>query len=135
MGAIRLALVPVIEQMEARPRTVVAAHAGGRGEPGAGARLVANSAAAERAMIDAVAARIGVGPDHTYPPLVVAVTGAAFRTAMIRWAAGGARRPLAGLVDEAFAVLAAGLADPARRHPRTSRADTRRGPTHHEGRT
>ena len=39
-------------------------------------------------MAAVVAARLGVGPDHGHPPLVVAVAGAAFRTAMMRWAAG-----------------------------------------------
>ncbi|WP_446220497.1 hypothetical protein [Micromonospora sp. IBHARD004] len=40
-------------------------------------------------------------------------TGAAFRTAMIRWAtAGDGAAPLADQVDEAFAMLAGGLATP-----------------------
>ncbi|MCG5457821.1 TetR family transcriptional regulator [Micromonospora sp. PSH03] len=75
-------------------------------------RLVAGNSATEQAMVAVVATRLGVGPDHGHPPLVVAVAGAAFRTALLRWAAGDDARPLHDFVDEAFAAIAAGLPDP-----------------------
>ncbi|SCL71524.1 transcriptional regulator, TetR family [Micromonospora citrea] len=75
-------------------------------------RLVAGNAEAERAVTEVVAARIGVGPDHGYPALVTAVTGAALRVAMTRWATRSDGPELADLVDEAFAALAAGLPQP-----------------------
>ncbi|MEV7327659.1 TetR family transcriptional regulator [Micromonospora sp. NPDC093244] len=75
-------------------------------------RLVSSNIATERAMVSVVATRLGVGPDHGLPPLITAVTSAAFHTAMLRWAAGDDTRPLRDFVDEAFAALAAGLPDP-----------------------
>ncbi|WP_245641988.1 acyl-CoA-like ligand-binding transcription factor [Nonomuraea candida] len=76
-------------------------------------RLVASGTETERAVTEAVARRAGVEPGTTgYPELVTAAGLAAFRVAMMRWSAAGARRPLAGLVDEAFAQLAAGLPNP-----------------------
>ncbi|MCL7460892.1 TetR family transcriptional regulator [Micromonospora echinofusca] len=77
-------------------------------------RLVAGNAETERAIVEVVAARVGVDPDHGYPALVTAVTGAVLRTAMTRWAAHPAQPDLADLVDEAFAALAAGLPQPDR---------------------
>ncbi|MFV2114066.1 TetR family transcriptional regulator [Micromonospora sp. LOL_025] len=77
-------------------------------------RLVAGNAETERAIVEVVAARVGVGADHGYPALVTAVTGAALRHAMTRWAAHPDRPDLADLVDEAFAALAAGLPQPDR---------------------
>ena len=77
-------------------------------------RLVAASHDADRVMAVAIADRLGVDPDADgYPALVVAVGGAVFRTAMTRWAQCDGARPLAGLVDEAFAAVAAGLPDPS----------------------
>lgn len=112
IGAVRLALLPAIAQIEAdrelwkvRMRVIDA-------NPTLLPRLFANIAEGERALIDAVAARTGVGADHTYPQLIVAVAGAAVRTAMTRWAASGAERSLGGLLDEAFMYLASGLPDP-----------------------
>ncbi|MEV6814427.1 TetR family transcriptional regulator [Micromonospora sp. NPDC051296] len=76
------------------------------------ARLVSGNAATEQALVEAVAARTGLPPDDAYPTLVVAVAGAALRTAMLRWACSGGARSLAALLDEAFAAVAAGLPDP-----------------------
>jgi len=124
LGAIRLAITPVIEQMQAdrelwRLRMRVVAE-----NPSLLTWLVVGNAAAEQAMARAVAVRLGLPPDHAYPPLVVAATSAAFRTAMVRWAAAGTRRSLADLVDEGFTLLATGLADPTNPQPprRASRA-------------
>ncbi|PZG23041.1 TetR family transcriptional regulator [Micromonospora craterilacus] len=76
------------------------------------ARLVSGNAATEQALVEAVAARTGLPPDDAYPTLVVAVAGAALRTAMVRWAASDGGRSLGALLDEAFAAVAAGLPDP-----------------------
>ena len=75
-------------------------------------QLLASNAETEQAMTEAIAARTGVAPDHGYPALVTAVSGAALRTAMIRWTQHAGAVPLADLVDEAFAAIAAGLPDP-----------------------
>ncbi|MFG3708972.1 TetR family transcriptional regulator [Micromonospora sp. NPDC047670] len=75
-------------------------------------RLVAGNAEAERAIVEVVAARVGVDPGHGYPALVAAVAGAAWRTAMTRWATQPDGPELADLTDEAFAALAAGLPQP-----------------------
>ena len=129
LEAVLRAVAPVVEQMQQNRDQWLLRMRVVRENPALMMRLVAGGAAAERAMTEAVAARIGVGPDHPYPPLVVAVTSAAYRAAMMRWASGRARRPLADLVDEAFAALAGGLVDPdptppphePRRHPRAVR--------------
>ncbi|GIH93314.1 TetR family transcriptional regulator [Planobispora siamensis] len=76
-------------------------------------RLIAGNAEAERCLTAAVAERVGVDPAvDGYPALVTAVASAAFRVAMIRWSAADGVPPLAGLLDEAFDRLAAGLPDP-----------------------
>ncbi|WP_344482730.1 TetR family transcriptional regulator [Nonomuraea monospora] len=76
-------------------------------------RLVASGSETERAVTDAVAHRAGVAPNTSgYPELVTAAAMAAFRVAMLRWSAAGGRPSLAGLVDEAFDQLAAGLPNP-----------------------
>ncbi|MBB5872751.1 AcrR family transcriptional regulator [Allocatelliglobosispora scoriae] len=112
IGALRLALAPVIAQVQADQELwflrmrVLAEH------PALLPRLHANGAAAERDLTAAVAARTGVGPDHVFPPLIVGAVGVAVRTSMARWAACGGARPLAELLDEAFVALAGGLMDP-----------------------
>ncbi|WP_432905807.1 TetR family transcriptional regulator [Micromonospora matsumotoense] len=112
LWAIRLALAGVIDEVEGDAALwllrmqVVMQH------PVLLARLVSGNAATEQAMVEALAARTGHSCDDGYPALVVAVTGAALRTAMVRWATGGGSRPLAELLDEAFAAVAAGLPDP-----------------------
>ena len=77
-------------------------------------RLVAAGVETERTMTELVADRVGVPPDHHFPALLAAVAGAAFRSVMLRWAAGDGARSLSDLVDDAFETLAAGLPDP---HP------------------
>jgi AcrR family transcriptional regulator len=112
LQAIRLALAEVIDEMQAHAtlwflRMEVVAQ-----NPVLLPQLLASSAESERAMTEAIAARVGVAPDHGYPLLVTAVSGAALRTAMMRWTTGAGALQLADLVDEAFAVIAAGLPDP-----------------------
>lgn len=81
------------------------------------ARVFAAGAETERHMVAAVAARCGLSPDDTYPQLLVAVAGAAFRVALTRWTApaGGDPAQLADLVTEVVDLVAAGLADPPHR--------------------
>ncbi|WP_329107800.1 TetR family transcriptional regulator [Micromonospora sp. NBC_01699] len=112
LEAVRRALTSLLDEMQAdaalwflRMRVVAQ-------NPVLLPRLVASGAETERAITEALAARTGVEPDHGYPALVTAVTGAAFRVAMVRWAGSAGSLPLADLVDEAFAGVAAGLPDP-----------------------
>ncbi|MEU6077226.1 TetR family transcriptional regulator [Micromonospora sp. NPDC047074] len=114
LTALRAALDEVIEEIHAERELwclrmdVVARN------PALLPRLLAGNAETERAIVEVVAARVGVDPDHGYPALVTAVSGAALRTAMARWAAHSDGPDLADLVDEAFAALAAGLPQPDR---------------------
>ncbi len=77
------------------------------------AALAGASAELDRALVEALARRTGASPTDLYPALVVGVTTAAARTAL--WFAGSTRfsRPFDQVVEEAFDVLAAGLAEPA----------------------
>ena len=74
--------------------------------------LVARGACAEQETADAVAARTGLPADGMFAQLTAAVTGAAFRTAMMRWAVADDGRPLHDFVREAYDLLAAGLTEP-----------------------
>lgn len=119
--AIRRALAPTIEDIEdhrelwrLRMRVVKA-------NPSLLPALFARGAEVEAEFVAAIAARTGHPPDSTFTQLTATLTGTAFRTAMIRWASGGQTGPFAELVDEAFAFLSSGLAEP--RPP----ADRRRG--------
>ncbi|MCO1594624.1 TetR family transcriptional regulator [Micromonospora sp. RHAY321] len=112
LRAVRLALDEAIDTMQAdrelwRLRLAVISQ-----NPALLPRLMAGNIATEQAMVTTIAARLGVAPDHGHPALVTAVAGAAFRTAMLRWAADDDTRPLRDFVDEAFAAVAAGLPDP-----------------------
>ncbi|MDO3700090.1 TetR family transcriptional regulator [Micromonospora sp. C28SCA-DRY-2] len=112
LEAIRLALTETVETMQAdrelwRLRLAVIER-----NPALLTRLIAGNAEAERAIVETIADRLGVPPDHGHPALVAAVAGAAFRTALLRWAAEADTRPLGDLVHEAFAAVAAGLPDP-----------------------
>ncbi|GAA2888915.1 TetR family transcriptional regulator [Actinoplanes cyaneus] len=82
-------------------------------------RLAATAATAEQEMTAAIAERLGLTPGHPYPPVLAAVTGAALRVALMRWAAdaqnGATDVPemrLSDHVHEAFGMVAGGLADP-----------------------
>jgi AcrR family transcriptional regulator len=111
--ALRRAIRPDLEQMQddqelwfLRMRVLSA-------NPSLLPRLLARSAAAEQDLTAAIAARTGLQPDDGYPMLVTAVLGAACRTATMRWSTCHRTHRLADLMDEALAVLATGLADPA----------------------
>ncbi|WP_346533717.1 TetR family transcriptional regulator [Micromonospora sp. DPT] len=113
LRTVRLALDEAIDTMESerelwRLRLAVITQ-----NPALLPRLMAGNIETERAMIQAIAARLGVDPDQGHPALVTAVAGAAFRTAMLRWAADTDGRTLRDFVDESFAAVAAGLPDPS----------------------
>ncbi|WP_436526774.1 TetR family transcriptional regulator [Actinoplanes sp. HUAS TT8] len=85
-------------------------------------RLAAIAATAEQEMTAAIAGRLGLDPGHAYPPVLAAVTGAALRVALMRWAADAQNGlsdvreiSLSDHVHEAFGMVAAGLTDPP--HP------------------
>ncbi|MFD4763045.1 TetR/AcrR family transcriptional regulator [Streptomyces sp. NPDC058439] len=117
IGALRFAFIPSIERLQAeqdlwflRMRVICR-------NPSMMPRLLACGAVAEEAMTRAVAIRTGAGPDSGFPMLVTAVVGAAFRTALIRWALYAGARPLGEFVDEALNSVAGGLAEPAHLAP------------------
>ncbi|MCO8270424.1 TetR/AcrR family transcriptional regulator [Actinoplanes sp. TRM 88003] len=69
--------------------------------------LISRSAQHEQDLADAIAARSG-----TDAALAAAVTGAAVRVSLMRWAASDGRARLTELVRDAFDLLAHGLSDP-----------------------
>jgi AcrR family transcriptional regulator len=72
---------------------------------------VAGYAALENALVDAIAHRTGIDPEHSlYPRLVVSTALAAFRVALDR--AGPGKASLIAAIDEAFDDLAGGLRPP-----------------------
>jgi transcriptional regulator MftR-like protein len=74
-------------------------------------RLVTHFGEADRALAAAVAARTGTDADSdTLPTLLALTSGAVLRTAMHRWLTSGFTDSLPRLVDEAWDVLARGLA-------------------------
>ena len=74
--------------------------------PGLLARQLGEYASFEQALAAAVAERLGAGrADALYCRVVAAVAVAAARSAVSTWMAGKGRRPLAGMVDAAFAQL------------------------------
>lgn len=83
--------------------------------------LVARGTQAEEDWITAIAARTELPRDHVFPQLAATLTGAAFRTAMIRWAGADGFLQLSDFVREAFGILAAGLAEPAPTHQEAPR--------------
>ena len=67
----------------------------------------------ERAMIEAVAARTGLDPDHDlYPAVVTAVAAGALRASLTVWRANGERDDLTEIFDAAFTHVAHGLVEP-----------------------
>jgi hypothetical protein len=74
--------------------------------PGLLARQLGEYASFEQALAAAVAERLGAGrADALYCRVVAAVAVAAARSAVSSWMADKGRRPLAGMVDAAFAQL------------------------------
>jgi AcrR family transcriptional regulator len=111
LAAIQRSLLMTIAAMEAdRDRWFLRMRVVGR-SPSLLPRLVAQGAAAEQRTAAIIAAHLGV-PVEGFPTLIAAVTGAAFRVAMTRWAASAGELALGGLLDQAFQALGAGLPDP-----------------------
>jgi AcrR family transcriptional regulator len=73
--------------------------------PGLLARQLGMYASFERALAAAVAERLGGLQDGLYPRVVAAVAVAAARSAVSTWMADQGRRPLAEILDAAFAQL------------------------------
>ncbi|MGX6606243.1 TetR/AcrR family transcriptional regulator [Micromonosporaceae bacterium Da 78-11] len=113
LDAIRQVLSPAVEQIQAERDLWLLRMRVISNNPSLLPTLFARGMTAEREFIVAVADRTGFAADDAFPPLIAAVTSAAFRTAMVRWAAADDTRQFAGFVDEAFGLLAAGLAQPA----------------------
>ncbi|MDR6593099.1 TetR/AcrR family transcriptional regulator [Saccharothrix longispora] len=76
------------------------------------AKVLAGGEAFEREVVAAVAERTGLPENGTYPLLLGAATGAAFRVAVARWSCFDEPTPLHEVFAEAMDLLAAGLADP-----------------------
>lgn len=84
-----------------------------KSEPSLLSRLAAHFEEMEESLTDAVAARLGSDADRDlYPALLVKVTLAASRAAMMHWCDQGGSEPMADALDAAFDRLAGGLADP-----------------------
>lgn len=72
-------------------------------------RLFARLTTFQQTLAGAVAARTGADPADAYPQLMAAVAFAAIQTAMRRWTAAHADRPITQYVDEVFGLLKAEL--------------------------
>ncbi|MEV6970790.1 TetR family transcriptional regulator [Hamadaea sp. NPDC051192] len=111
LAAVHASLAAIIGEMETdRDRWLLRLTAIER-SPSMLPRLIATSVKTGQQAAEVIGRHLGV-PADGYPALVIGVAGAALRSAMQRWAAGDGSRPLAAYVDEAFAALANGLADP-----------------------
>lgn len=81
-----------------------------RREPQLMAAVAASFDEVERALVLAVAERLGQDPDaDLFPGLIVSAACGACRIAYLRWSDRKGRPPLMQLVDEAFQYLARGL--------------------------
>jgi AcrR family transcriptional regulator len=110
--ALLLALTPAITEIQANRKLWLVRMRVIEHNPGLVPALLARSAVAEKNFVAAIAERTGTAPDAAYPQVVAAACGAAFRIAMMRWAADDGAEPFSDFVHEAFGVLATGLADP-----------------------
>lgn len=119
LAALRLSLNFAIAQIEEERERVLLRMRVIEANPDLLSGLIAGGAESERDLAQVITDRLGLAPGHAFPPLIVAVTGAAFRTATVRWYHADARRPLGELVDEAFTAVAAGLPDPPTREDPT----------------
>jgi AcrR family transcriptional regulator len=112
IGAMMLALAPAIDQIQTDRATWVLRIKVIMDNPALLPVLFARGARTEVEFVAAIAARAAVGADHLYPAVVASVTGAAYRTAMMRWAVSDGSLPLSDHVHEAFGMVATGLTDP-----------------------
>jgi AcrR family transcriptional regulator len=111
ISALLLALEPAIDQIQSDRQLWLTRLRVIEANPGLLPALLARGADAEQEFIAAVAERTDAPADSAYPQVTAAAVGAVFRTAMRRWAADG-ERLLSGFVQEAFDLLASGLAGP-----------------------
>jgi AcrR family transcriptional regulator len=123
LGAILLVLAPAAERMEAERDLWILRMRVIANNPALLPALFARGGDKEQMVIAAIAERTGLGPESDFPHLVASVTGAAFRTAMIRWATGDGARSLSDHVHQAFGMLAHGLAEPTPAKAELARAN------------
>jgi AcrR family transcriptional regulator len=112
IGALLLAISPAVAEIQAHQDLWFTRMRVIENNPTLLTALHARGTIAEREFIAAIAERAGTPADSGYPQVAAAVMGAAFRAALLRWAACDATRPLTELVHEAFGIVAAGLAQP-----------------------
>jgi AcrR family transcriptional regulator len=114
IGAMLFVLTPAIEQMQADRELWLTRLRVIANNPTLLPALFARNAAVESELVEAIGRRTGLDPAVSgYPLLAAATCGAAFRTAMMRWAVARDGRPLIDFAQEAFGLLAAGLHEPA----------------------
>lgn len=111
--ATRRALAPTIEQIQSDQELWALRMRVIKHNPSLLPALFARGAEVEAAFVAAIAERTGQSPDSAFTQLTAALTGAAFRTAMIRWATVEQTSRFADLVEQAFAFLGSGLSDPS----------------------
>ncbi len=113
LSALVIAMAPDLEAVEGERDLWLMRFRVMDANPALLAALIKQSASAEQELVNVIAGRLGVPASSAYPQLVAAVSGAALRTSVMRWAASGGALRLPALVVEAFDLLAAGLTDPA----------------------
>lgn len=102
-----------IEVIEENPEEWLARMAIITANPSLISRVVAAQMPAEQILLAAVAERTGQDPvKDLYPGLLLGVIGSAMHAAIRRWCAFDGKKPIAGLIDEACAAVAAGLPAP-----------------------
>lgn len=112
LGALVIAMTPDLEAVEAERDLWLMRFRVMDANPALLATLIKQSASTEQELADVVAERLGAPTSAGHPQLVAAVTGAALRVSVMRWAASGGALRLPALVAEAFDLLAGGLTDP-----------------------
>jgi len=113
IGAILQAMWPALAAMETEREIWFRRMRVMKQNPSLVVALMTRSERMESELAQTIAQRAGTAPDSGFPLLAAMCSGAAFRSALIRWAAdreGG--RSLSHYVNGAFGMLAAGLPDP-----------------------
>lgn len=113
LDAVRRAMLAEAEAIERNPAELLLVLAIAERTPSLRPQLIAAGEAVWDELSAAISHRTGLDASaHEYPGLVAALTVAAFRHAIFRWHDTGYNTPLTKVLDEAFAVLAAGLREP-----------------------
>lgn len=111
MTALRAVLEEFVAERQVDSKRAVRRQHLIRREPPLMAALAASFDEIERALVSAVASRLGVEPDRDLlPGVLVMAAGGACRVAQQRWADEQGKRPFPEVLDEAFARLGEGLA-------------------------